>query len=77
MPLQVEITFENGAKEFHHFPVEIWEQGPIYKFVLDFDGAVVKVVINPRGVFPDITLRIIFGIINNLDPQFVDVTELI
>lgn len=68
MPLQVEITFENGATEFHDFPVEIWEQGPIYEFVPDFDGTISRVVINPNGVFPDINLANNIWTINNLDP---------
>ena len=54
MPLLVEITFENGKKEFHNFPVEIWEQGSVYKFVADSDGAITHVAIDPNGVFPDI-----------------------
>lgn len=56
MPLLVEITFENGNKEYHHFPVEIWEQGPIYKFTPDSAGNVRKVVIDPKGVFPDVAI---------------------
>ncbi|MCF0055001.1 M1 family metallopeptidase [Dyadobacter sp. CY356] len=54
MPLYVEITFENGDKESHKFPVEIWQQGYSYSFVPDSDGVVTKVVIDPEGVFPDI-----------------------
>ena len=54
MPLLVEITYENGNKEFHNFPVEIWEQGSIYTFIADSDGTISKVVIDSKGVFPDI-----------------------
>ncbi|SKC62271.1 M1 family metallopeptidase [Ohtaekwangia koreensis] len=53
MPLQIEITYENGNKEFHNFPVEIWEQGSVYKFTPDSDGAISKVAIDPKGIFPD------------------------
>jgi len=53
MPLLVEITFENGNKELHNFPVEIWEQGSVYTFVPDSDGVIRKIVIDPNGVFPD------------------------
>lgn len=56
MPLWVEITFQNGDKEFHNFPVEIWEQGSVYTFMPDSDGAISKVVIDPKGIFPDIKL---------------------
>lgn len=56
MPLLIEITFENGNKEFHNFPVEIWEQGSVYKFVPDSDGAISKVAIDPNGVFPDMNI---------------------
>lgn len=53
MPLQIEITYENGTKEFHNFPIEIWEQGSVYKFTPDSDGAISKVAIDPKGIFPD------------------------
>ena len=56
MPLRVEITFEKGNKEFHNFPVEIWEQGSVYTFVPDSDGTISKVVIDPKGVFPDVNV---------------------
>ena len=54
MPLLLEITFENGSKEFHNLPVEIWEQGPTFKFIPDSDGMIKKVAIDPSGVFPDV-----------------------
>lgn len=56
MPLLIEITFENGNKEFHNFPVEIWEQGPVYKFVPDAVGTISKVSIDPNNVFPDMNI---------------------
>ncbi|MBE9461627.1 M1 family metallopeptidase [Dyadobacter subterraneus] len=54
MPLKVEVTFENGQKESHNFPVEIWEQGLSYSFSPDSDGSVTKVVIDPQNIFPDV-----------------------
>ncbi|WP_221392950.1 M1 family metallopeptidase [Dyadobacter sp. NIV53] len=53
MPLWVEITFQNGDKESHNFPVEIWEQGSVYTFTTESNGAVSKVVIDPKRIFPD------------------------
>lgn len=54
MPLLIEITFENGEKESHNFPVEIWEQGHSYSFFPDSNGSVSKVVIDPKNIFPDV-----------------------
>ncbi|HEY9047114.1 MAG TPA: M1 family metallopeptidase [Ohtaekwangia sp.] len=56
MPLLIEITFENGSKEFHNLPVEIWEQGYSYTFTPDSNGAITKVAIDPKGIFPDIAI---------------------
>jgi hypothetical protein len=53
MPLQIEVTFENGNKEFHNLPVEVWEQGSVYKFIPDAEGVVTKVVVDPKNIFPD------------------------
>jgi hypothetical protein len=54
MPLFIEITFQNGGKELHKFPVEIWQQGSSYTFVPNIAGIVTKVVIDPGGIFPDV-----------------------
>ncbi|TDE15345.1 M1 family metallopeptidase [Dyadobacter psychrotolerans] len=54
MPLLIEITFENGQTEFHKLPVEIWQQGPVYRFTPDAAGVVSKVVLDPQNVFPDV-----------------------
>lgn len=56
MPLFIEITFEDGKTEFHRFPVEIWEQGSVFKFTPDAAGIVSKVQIDPEGVFPDVAV---------------------
>ena len=56
MPLQIEITYKNGEKEFHNFPVEIWQQGSVYTFTSDSFGSVKKIVLDPKNVFPDVNI---------------------
>ncbi|WP_159471644.1 M1 family metallopeptidase [Dyadobacter sp. 3J3] len=69
MPLFVDITFENGAKESHHFPVEIWLQGASYSFSPDSEGAISKVVIDQKNVFPDVRNDNNIWEINALNPK--------
>ena len=54
MPLHVGITYKNGEKELHKFPVEIWQQGSMYTFSPDQTGAITKVVLDSARVFTDI-----------------------
>ncbi|HEY9008849.1 MAG TPA: M1 family metallopeptidase [Ohtaekwangia sp.] len=56
MPLQIEIQFETGKKELYNLPVEIWEQGSVYKFIPDSEGTISKVVIDPQGIYPDVNI---------------------
>jgi hypothetical protein len=53
MPLSVEITYANGLKERHNFPVEVWEYSGQYTFNADKNDPVTKVVIDPDGIYPD------------------------
>ena len=53
MPLYVEVTFENGLKEIHKFPIEIWQQGSQYTFSPDKAGVVKRVVVDGENIFPD------------------------
>ncbi|MDB4922561.1 MAG: Aminopeptidase [Mucilaginibacter sp.] len=56
MPLVVEITYKNGAKERRDFPVEIWEYSSLYIFAAAKNEAVAKVVIDPEQVYPDMNI---------------------
>ncbi|MBE8715189.1 M1 family metallopeptidase [Sphingobacterium hungaricum] len=54
MPVVIEATMESGKKIRKKLPVEIWERNTSFKFVLESDEKLVKVVIDPDNVFPDI-----------------------
>jgi len=54
MPLIVEITYKSGLKEQRTFPIEIWEYSHLYTFSADKNEAVLKVVIDPEQVYPDV-----------------------
>lgn len=54
MPVVIEATMESGKKIRKKLPVEIWERNTSFKFVLESEEKLVKVVIDPDNVFPDI-----------------------
>lgn len=54
MPLIVEITYKSGLKEKRVFPIEIWEYSHLYTFAADKNEAILKVVVDPEQVYPDV-----------------------
>ena len=54
MPLIVEITYKRGLKEKRVFPIEIWEYSHLYTFAADKNEAILKVVVDPEQVYPDV-----------------------
>jgi hypothetical protein len=54
MPLIVEITYADGLKELHNFPVEIWEFNDTYIFTTNKSQPVDKVIIDPEKIYPDV-----------------------
>ena len=53
MPLELMLTLADGATRIVQLPVEMWKLGPDYAYRLPGDHAVVRVEIDPRGVYPD------------------------
>jgi len=53
-PLDLEIGLANGATEHVKLPVEAWYRGSPFIYVHRYPARVVRVVIDPRNVDPDI-----------------------
>ena len=54
MPVNFEITYEDGSKERRELPVEIWFKGNTWQHLMKVDKKVVKVEIDPDKVITDI-----------------------
>ena len=54
MPVDLRLTYANGATEDVRLPVEIWFQGNHYAYVRKVPAAVVKAEIDPAQNFPDV-----------------------
>lgn len=54
MPLDLEITYEGGARERLFLPVEIWHFSHEYALKLNNTRKVTRVVIDPENIFPDV-----------------------
>ena len=54
MPVVVEMTTATGETERVTLPVEIWHNGPVWRFVTGTSEKLSKVVIDPDGLLPDI-----------------------
>lgn len=56
MPVLMEITFEDGSTERKMLPVEIWQRGDTWNYLLKTDKKVTAVVIDPDKLLPDVNL---------------------
>lgn len=56
MPVQLEVTFEDGTSELKMLPVEIWQRGDTWNYLLKTDKTVKSVVIDPDKLLPDVNL---------------------
>jgi len=56
MPVLLEITFDDGTSERKILPVEIWQRGDTWNYLLKTDKKVTGVVIDPDKLLPDIDL---------------------
>ncbi|SIS98479.1 hypothetical protein SAMN05421761_11079 [Belliella pelovolcani] len=54
MPVNFEITYEDGSKERRELPVEIWFKGNTWQHLMKVDKKVVKVEIDPDKVITDV-----------------------
>jgi hypothetical protein len=56
MPVLLEITYEDGSKEQKKLPVEIWQRGDTWNYLLKTDKKVKSVVFDPQKIIPDVNL---------------------
>ena len=54
LPLEMELTYAGGATERVRLPVEMWNLGPRFAYRVRGGKQVTAVVVDPRGVLPDI-----------------------
>jgi aminopeptidase N len=53
MPVELELTFEDGSSERVKLPVEIWYGGNRYQYEIEPGKTLVAARVNPDGTFPD------------------------
>jgi hypothetical protein len=53
MPVELELSFEDGTTELVKLPVEIWYGGNRYVYQVKPGKAIVSARVNPDGTFPD------------------------
>ncbi len=53
MPVELELTFEDGSKESYRLPVEVWYGGDRYLISVGGGKTIVGARVNPDSMFPD------------------------
>ncbi|SFU20668.1 hypothetical protein SAMN04489724_0341 [Algoriphagus locisalis] len=56
MPVLMEVTYDDGTTERKMLPVEIWQRGDTWNYLLKTDKKVSGVVIDPDKLLPDVNL---------------------
>ncbi|WP_046367790.1 M1 family metallopeptidase [Flavihumibacter petaseus] len=54
MPVVVQVKEENGKTGRVELPVEVWQRGPVWKFVYHSTSKVQEIKLDPDGTMPDI-----------------------
>jgi peptidase M1-like protein len=54
LPLEMEVTYEDGSTERVKLPVEMWNLGPRFAYRVREGKSVKKVVVDPRRALPDV-----------------------
>lgn len=54
MPVELEITFDDGVKSVVKLPVDMWNLGPLFEYRVADRRRVRRVVIDPRQALPDV-----------------------
>jgi hypothetical protein len=54
LPLEMELTYDDGTTERVRLPVEMWNLGPAFAYRVRSGRKVTGVVVDPRGVLPDV-----------------------
>lgn len=55
MPVELELTFEDGTTELTKLPVEIWYAGNRYVYKVTIGKSITSARVNPDGTLPDAT----------------------
>jgi hypothetical protein len=53
LPLEMDLTYADGATERVRLPVEMWNLGPRFAYRVRGGKRVTAVVVDPRGALPD------------------------
>ncbi|MEP6473543.1 MAG: M1 family aminopeptidase, partial [Gemmatimonadota bacterium] len=53
MPVELQLTFDDGTTQLYKFPVEVWYKGDKYVAHIDAPKNVKSATVNPDGLFPD------------------------
>jgi len=53
LPVELELTFSDGKTETVKLPIEMWNLGPRFTYRVPAGRDVVRVRVDPRGVYPD------------------------
>jgi hypothetical protein len=54
LPLEMDLTYADSSTERVRLPVEMWNLGPAFAYRVRGDRKVTGVVVDPRGVLPDV-----------------------
>jgi hypothetical protein len=54
MPVELQVVMEDGTTRGLKLPVEVWYGGDRYNLLVPDGKKVVKVTIDPRGIYPDV-----------------------
>ncbi len=54
MPVTLKIQESNGTVNFVKLPVEIWQRGPVWKFLYNCTSPIISVIIDPDRHLPDV-----------------------
>ena len=54
LPLEMDLTYEDGTTERVRLPVEMWNLGPAFAYRVRGGKKVTGVLVDPRSVLPDV-----------------------
>ena len=54
MPIEMEVTFEDGSTENHKLPVEIWQRTDTWDYLIQTNKKIEKVELDPNKALPDV-----------------------
>ena len=57
LPLEMELTFDDGTSERVRLPVEMWNLGPRFGYRVRSERRVTRVEVDPRQALPDVDRR--------------------